>query len=73
MLTELCKSDREKDMDFLKMVLTGEQVLESDVRRNSKELGIKEHDLMGAKRDLDVQVSVTGYGNSQKKWWFLPR
>ena len=73
MLAELCKSDREKAMDFLKMVLTGDKALESDVLRKSKELGIKEHDLMGAKRDMDVQVSVTGYGNSQKKWWFLPK
>ena len=73
MLTELCKSDREKAVDFLKTILAGEKTLESDVIRKSQEMGIRQHELMGAKRDLDVQVSTTGYGSSQKKWWFLRR
>lgn len=73
MLTDLCKSDREKAVDFLKTILAGEKTLESDVIRKSQEMGIRQHELMGAKRDLDVQVSTTGYGSSQKKWWFLRR
>lgn len=74
MLTELCKSDREKAVEFLKSALCGEtKALEKDILSRSKEVGIKEADLMCAKRDLDVQVGVTGYGNNQKRWWFLPK
>lgn len=73
MLTELCKSDREKAADFLKTILAGEKVLENDIIRKSQEMGIKQHELMAAKRDLDVQVSTTGYGNAQKKWWFMTK
>lgn len=73
MLKELTKSDREKAEEFLRNVLVAEKALEEDIIRESQKKGIKQADLMAAKRDMDVQISTTGYGKNQKKWWLLSR
>ena len=68
---ELGESDHEKACRFLKEILSGGQVLESEVLTQSDGAGIKRADLFKAKRDIGVQTAVTGYGKNQKTWWIL--
>ena len=46
--------------------MIGEEVI-----RMADAVGIKRADLNKAKRDIQVDTSTTGYGKTQKTWWFL--
>ncbi|MEE1085794.1 MAG: hypothetical protein U0L05_01270 [Schaedlerella sp.] len=62
-------SDYEKALKFLRDILSEGKVLESEVIAKSDEAGIKRAELYKARRDMNVQTAVTGYGKNQKTWW----
>lgn len=68
---EIGESDQEKAVKFLKDLLSGGKVLESDVLLKSEAAGVKKADLYKAKRDVGIQSAVTGYGKNQKTWWLI--
>lgn len=70
-LNELGITGYQKATMFLKEILSNGQMLESEVVAKGEEAGISRADLYKAKRDIHVQVAVTGCGKNQKTWWLL--
>lgn len=68
---ELKLTDYDKAVRFLRETLSGGRMIGEEVIRKADAAGIKRADLNKAKRDLRVDTSTTGYGKSQKTWWFL--
>ena len=68
---ELKITDYDKAVRFLRETLSGGRMIGEEVIRKADAAGIKRADLNKAKRDLRVDTSTTGYGKSQKTWWFL--
>ena len=64
-------TDYDKAARFLRETLSGGRMIGEEVIRMADSAGIKRADLNKAKRDLRVDTSTTGYGKSQKTWWFL--
>ena len=64
-------TDYDKAVRFLKETLSGGRMVGEEVIRMADAAGIKRADLNKAKRDIRVDTSTTGYGKSQKTWWFL--
>ena len=64
-------TDYDKAVRFLRETLSGGRMIGEEVIRMADSAGIKRADLNKAKRDLRVDTSTTGYGKSQKTWWFL--
>lgn len=64
-------TDHDKAVRFLKETLSGGRMVGEEVIRMADAAGIKRADLNKAKRDIQVDTSTTGYGKSQKTWWFL--
>ncbi len=67
------KSGYEKAIEFLKNALADGKANSEEVTMRSDGAGIKRADLMKAKRDIGVDSCTTGYGKSQKTWWFLSK
>lgn len=61
----------DKALKFLRETLSGGRMIGEEVIRMADAAGIKRADLNKAKRDIRVDTSTTGYGKSQKTWWFL--
>lgn len=61
----------DKAVKFLRETLSGGRMIGEEVIRMADAAGIKRADLNKAKRDIQVDTSTTGYGKSQKTWWFL--
>lgn len=72
-LNELGATGYQKAAMFLKETLSNGQMLETEVVAKGEEAGISKADIYKAKRDLPVQVAVTGYGKNQKTWWLLSK
>lgn len=70
-LLTLCKSPAEKAEEFIKSILKNGKVNVEDVYAKSDIAQIKRADLITAKKRLNVQSAVTGYGKNAKTWWFL--
>lgn len=68
---ELKITDYDKAVRFLRETLSGGRMIGEEVIRKADAAGIKRADLNKAKRDIQVDTSTTGYGKSQKTWWFL--
>lgn len=68
---ELKLTDYDKAVRFLRETISGGRMIGEEVIRKADAAGIKRADLNKAKRDLRVDTSTTGYGKSQKTWWFL--
>lgn len=68
---ELKLTDYDKAVRFLRETLSGGRMIGEEVIRMADAAGIKRADLNKAKRDIQVDTSTTGYGKSQKTWWFL--
>lgn len=68
---ELKLTDYDKAVRFLRETLSGGRMIGEEVIRMADTAGIKRADLNKAKRDIQVDTSTTGYGKSQKTWWFL--
>lgn len=64
-------TDYDKAVKFLRETLSGGRMIGEEVIRMADAAGIKRADLNKAKRDIQVDTSTTGYGKSQKTWWFL--
>ena len=64
-------TDYDKAVRFLRETLSGGRMVGEEVIRMADAAGIKRADLNKAKRDIRVDTSTTGYGKSQKTWWFL--
>lgn len=64
-------TDYDKAVRFLRETLSGGRMIGEEVIRMADSAGIKRADLNKAKRDIRVDTSTTGYGKSQKTWWFL--
>lgn len=67
------KTDFEKAVEFLRKALSGDKVNAEEVMMRSDAAGIKRADLLKAKRELGADHATTGYGKSQKTWWFIPK
>lgn len=72
-LLTLCKSPAEKAEEFIKGILKNGKVNVEDVYAKSDVAQINRADLISAKKRLNVQSAVTGYGKNAKTWWFLER
>lgn len=68
---ELKITDYDKAVRFLRETLSGGRMIGEEVIRKADAAGIKRADLNKAKRDIQVDTSTTGYGKTQKTWWFL--
>lgn len=68
---ELKITDYDKAVKFLRETLSGGRMIGEEVIRMADAAGIKRADLNKAKRDIQVDTSTTGYGKTQKTWWFL--
>lgn len=64
-------TDYDKAVKFLRETLSGGRMIGEEVIRMADSAGIKRADLNKAKRDIRVDTATTGYGKSQKTWWFL--
>ena len=72
-LLTLCKSPAEKAEEFLRNALKAGKMNAEDVYAKSDVAQINRADLISAKKRLNVQSKVTGYGKNAKTWWFLER
>ena len=58
---------------FLKDALSGGRVNVESIFSRSDSIGILRKELMHAKKELGVMSEVSGYGNNQKVFWYIPR
>lgn len=68
----LAKTDYDRACEFLQDTLAGGRFNGNDLLSQADEAGIKRSEIMKAKKDLGVQIDISGYGKNQKAWWYIP-
>lgn len=68
----LAKTDYDRACEFLQDTLAGGRLNGNDLLSQADEAGIKRSEIMKAKKDLGVQIDISGYGKNQKAWWYIP-
>ena len=68
----LAKTDYDRACEFLQDALAGGRLNGNDLLMRADEAGLKRSDVMKAKKDLGVQIDISGYGKNQKAWWYIP-
>lgn len=68
----LAKTDYDRACEFLQDALSGGRLNGNDLLLQADEAGIKRSEIMKAKKDLGVQIDISGYGKNQKAWWYIP-
>ncbi len=68
----LAKTDYDRACEFLQNALAGGRINGNTLLAQSDEAGIKRSEIMKAKKDLGVQIDISGYGKNQKAWWYIP-
>lgn len=68
----LAKTDYDRACEFLQNALAGGRLNGNDLLSQADEAGIKRSEIMKAKKDLGVQIDISGYGKNQKAWWYIP-
>ena len=66
------KTDYDRACEFLQEALAGGRLNGNDLLLQADEAGIKRSEIMKAKKDLGVQIDISGYGKNQKAWWYMP-
>lgn len=65
------KTEYDRALEFLKGILSGGRVSGVTVLNEADAAGIKRAELMKAKKELNVQTETSGYGKTQKSFWYL--
>lgn len=68
----LAKTDYDRACEFLQDTLAGGRVNGNALLAQADDAGIKRSEIMKAKKDLGVQIDISGYGKNQKAWWYIP-
>lgn len=67
------KTEYDRASEFLRDILSGGRVNSYDLLDAADKAGISRAKVMQARKDLGVEIDVTGYGKNQKSWWYMPK
>ena len=67
------KTEYDRAQEFLRDILRGGRVNSYDLLDAADKAGISRAKVMQARKDLGVEIDVTGYGKNQKSWWYMPK
>lgn len=68
----LAKTDYDRACEFLQDALASGRINGNALLAQADDAGIKRSEIMKAKKDLGVQIDISGYGKNQKAWWYIP-
>ena len=63
----------DRAQEFLRDILRDGRVNSYDLLDAADKAGISRAKVMQARKDLGVEIDVTGYGKNQKSWWYMPK
>lgn len=67
------KTEYDRAQEFLRDILRDGRVNSYDLLDAADKAGISRAKVMQARKDLGVEIDVTGYGKNQKSWWYMPK
>lgn len=67
------KTEYDRAQEFLRDILRDGRVNSYDLLDAADKAGISRTKVMQARKDLGVEIDVTGYGKNQKSWWYMPK
>lgn len=67
------KTEKDRAIEFLKNILKDGRMNAPEVLNAADAAGIKRAVVMEARKEVGVEIDVTGYGKSQKLYWYIPR
>lgn len=67
------KSEEDRAIEFLRNILKDGRMSGLEVLNAADNYGIKRATVMKARKEIGVEIETTGYGKSQKSYWYIPR
>lgn len=67
------KTEYDRAQEFLRDILRDGRVNSYDLLDAADKAGISRAKVMQARKDMGVEIDVTGYGKNQKSWWYMPK
>lgn len=72
-ITQQTKTEKDRAIEFLRNILKDGRMSGPEVLNAADNYGIKRATVMEARKEIGVEIETTGYGKSQKSYWYIPR